>query len=108
MRIAVWLVPSIAVFSLLLVGSVGLFALLIALNGVSEARGGPLIVIYLVLLLVVTLFTLWASRWSLQRLSLRTNWPLWLRVPIALLAPVAVATVILFTALFALVMVGVS
>ncbi|RIK30958.1 MAG: hypothetical protein DCC55_37020 [Chloroflexi bacterium] len=108
MRVAVWLVPSLAVASLLVVGSFGLLGLLVALNGVSEARGGPLVITYLVLLLATIVFALWASRWSFQRLTLRTTWSLWVRAPIAIIATVALATAILVTGFFVLVLLGVS
>lgn len=108
MHIAMWLVPSLAVTSLLLIGAFGFFGLLVALNGVSEARGGPLVITYLILLLATTVLTTWVSRWSLQKLTLRTTWSPWVRAPMAIVVAVALGTTILVISFLALVLIGVS
>jgi EamA domain-containing membrane protein RarD len=108
MRTALWLVTSLSVISLLVIGSFGFLGMLVALNGVSEARGGPLVITYLVLLLALLVFVLWASRWSLQRLAKRTAWSLWVSAPLAIVATVALATAILAIGFFGLVLLGVS
>lgn len=107
MRVAVWLVPSLAVVSLLVIGGFGFLGLLVALNGVSEARGGPLIIVYLILFVATLIFASWASRQGLQRLTLRTNWSPWVSAPVAILATVALATAILTVGFFVLVLIGV-
>lgn len=108
MRAALWLVTILSVTSSLIIGSFGFLGMLVALNGVSETRGAPLIITYLVLLLAVLVFTLWASRWSLHRLARRTTWSLWLSAPLAIVGTVALATAILAIGFFGFVMLGVS
>jgi hypothetical protein len=76
--------------------------------GVSEARGGPLIITYIVLLLAMLVFTLWASRWGLHRLVQRTAWSLWVSAPLAIVGAVAVGTAVLTIGFFGLVLLGVS
>jgi hypothetical protein len=108
MRVASWLVISLSVIGTLLVGLVGLFALLVAFNGVSEVRATPLIIAYLVLLLAVLGIAGWASRRSFQTLTLRTCWSVWVQVPLAVAAVSFLSTVILGIGLTVLVMLGVS
>jgi hypothetical protein len=106
MHKADWLVPGLAVMSLLLVGVVGFFSLLLAFNGVSEAKATPLIIAYPLLLLAILVLTFRAGRWSLQSLGGRTNWSFWLRAPIAFLATVTAATAVLIIVFSILVLIG--
>ncbi|MBX2999052.1 MAG: hypothetical protein KF893_11130 [Caldilineaceae bacterium] len=108
MRVAGWMVISLSVIGSLLVGMVGLFALLVAFNGVSEAKATPLLIAYLVLLLAVLGFTGWASRWSFQTLTWRTRWSSWVRGPLAVVAVLFLATLLLGIGLFVLVMLNVA
>lgn len=108
MRAAVWLTPALAVTGTLLMGGVGFFAMLVALNGVSEARATPLLVAYLLLLLVNLVFTVWASRQIRQRLGARTRWPHWVQASAALLATLLVAWAALLIGSLILLLVGVA
>jgi hypothetical protein len=108
MRKVDWLVPGLAAMSLLLVGVVGFFSLLLAFNGVSEDKATLPIIAYPLLLLAILVLTFRAGRWSLQSLSSRTTWSLWLRAPIAFLSAVTAATAVLIIVFFILLLIGVS
>ena len=102
------LAPTLAVVGILLTGILGGFFLLVALNGVSGSRGGALLVAYLLLLLADAVFAFRASRWGLQKLSLRTQWPSWARVSVAVLATLFVATAALLIGFLVIIAVGVG
>jgi hypothetical protein len=103
-----WLVPGVAVAGLLAVGSVLFFGLLVALNGVSEATATRILVSFLVLLGATLIFTPWASRRTMQKLTLRTNWSHWVCAPLVAIPAVLVATaVLIFGALFSMLLFGV-
>ena len=108
MRIVTWLAPMLAAVGLLFNGVLGAFFLLVALNGASEARGGALLIAYLLLLLADLAFAVWASRWSMQKLSLRTRWPLWVQTSIAVVATLFVATAALSIGFLVIIAVGVG
>jgi hypothetical protein len=106
MRVALWLVPGITFASMLVLGSFGFFILLVGLNGVSEAKGGRLLTAYLIVLLAATIFSIWASRWSVQTLTSRSNWSLWVSAPLSIVAAVLIAAAIVVVASFILLVFG--
>jgi hypothetical protein len=106
MRVALWLVPGITLASMLVLGSFGFFLLLVGLNGVSEAIGGRLLAAYLIILLVATIFSVWASRWSVQTLASRSTWSLWVSAPLSIVATVLIAASIVVVASFILLVFG--
>jgi hypothetical protein len=106
MRVALWLVPGITLASMLVLGSFGFFILLVGLNGVSEAKGGRLLTAYLIVLLAATIFSIWASRWSVQTLTSQSNWSLWVSAPLSIVATVLIAAAIVVVASFILLVFG--
>jgi hypothetical protein len=91
---------------MLVLGSFGFFLLLVGLNGVSEAIGGRLLAAYLIILLVATIFSVWASRWSVQTLASRSTWSLWVSAPLSIVATVLIAASIVVVASFILLVFG--
>ena len=106
MRVALWLVPGITLASMLVLGSFGFFILLVGLNGVSEAKGGRLLTAYLIVLLLATIFSIWASRWFVQTLTSRSNWSLWVSAPLCIVATVLITAAIVVVASFILLVFG--
>jgi hypothetical protein len=92
MRRAIWIVPGLSGLILLLVGVILFFIMLVLLNGFSSDSGGKMLITYLIFLVVTLLGSIWASRWGVQALALRTNWPLWISGFVAITATVAIAT----------------
>lgn len=106
MRAALWWVLGISVLSLLIVGALGFLALLLAFNGVSEARATPFIVAYFVLLIAICGFAFWAGRRIFHKLTQRADRSLWISVPLTILLTALSGAALLAVGFFALVMFG--
>ncbi len=93
MRAALWWVIGISVISLLIVGALGFLALLLAFNGVSEARAMPFIVAYFVLLIAICGFPFWAGRKIFHKLTQRADRSLWISILLTVLSGTALLAV---------------
>jgi hypothetical protein len=66
-----WLVPSLAVATLLLFGAALFFVLIVAMNGFQEPAATVILAAYLVLLLTAIGSSIWSSRRGLRYLAQR-------------------------------------
>ncbi len=80
------LIAILAAILLLLFGLAWLFALLVIMNGVSEARATPILISYLVLLLLTVVGGGWAGGWGSRMLVTTWNWNKWVSGLLTLLA----------------------
>lgn len=86
-----WLVGGAIAALVLLLGVLLLFGLIIGLNGYSEAKGGAILLAYLVLFVVTLGLALWGGVAGVRVAAARTGWPFWLVGPLGVLAAVLAA-----------------
>jgi uncharacterized membrane-anchored protein len=104
MRAALWSVISLSVISLVIVGVLGFLALLLAFNGVSEARATPLLVAYFVLLLATLGATFWLSPRIFRRFSPTAS--RWISIPLTVLSMIVIGIAVLAVGFFVLTLMG--
>ena len=92
MRIIVAVLTSLL---LLVAGVVWLFGLLVALNGVSEAKATPILVGYLVLLVFTVILAGIAGGWGARAFTGVTNWSIWLTGPLTILVVNVVGIIVI-------------
>jgi hypothetical protein len=101
-----WLVPSLAVATLLLFGAALFFVLIVAMNGFQEPAATVILAAYLVLLLTAIGSSIWSSRRGLRYLARRTQWPAWLSGPLVLVTVLAMTTLVLLGCSLAMLAIG--
>lgn len=89
-----WLVGGVVALLVLALGGFMFFGLIIGLNGYSEAKGGAILLAYLVLLVATLGLTVWGSVVGLQAAA-RTGWSFWLLGPLTVAAAVLAAFVLM-------------
>jgi hypothetical protein len=89
-----WLVGGTTALLGLALGALLFFGLLIGLNGYSEAKGGAILLVYLVLLVAILGLVVWGSVAGVQ-VAARTGWSFWLLGPLAVLVALIVAFVLM-------------
>jgi hypothetical protein len=100
-----WLVGGAVALLVLLLGVVMFFGLLIGLNGYSEAKGGAILLAYLVAMVAALVLTVWGSIIGVQVAAARTGWSFWLLGPLAVVGAVLAAFVLMALCAVALLMV---
>ena len=70
-------VAVLAAGLLLILGLVWLVALLVVMNGVSEAKATQILISYLVLVIVTVIAGGLVGRWGARTLVTNSNWSIW-------------------------------
>lgn len=86
-----WLILGLTASINLVIGAVGAFTLLIALNGFPEATGGAILLAYAVLFMLMLIGAGVAQWAALKFITARPQWPLWLAgLALVIITPMAV------------------
>ena len=91
--LATSVITTLVVFAF---GVFGFFALMLGLNGVSEAKAMPIFVGYFVLLVFVVAGLAVLSGWCVSAFSKLTAWPAWAAVPLVVVSASALSAVTYF------------
>jgi len=90
-----WVVAAVNTLFVVVLGLFGGFILLVGLNGVSESRGGVILLAYAVLLVILSSLAFAAGSWGARAAATATGWSLWLIVPATVIATVLASSVAL-------------
>ena len=91
---------------MLAVSALGLFMMILGLNGFSESEATPMLVAYVALALVSVVVAAAASAWGAKALASSARWSMWAAAPLAVVAVCVAGCVALVAGSFVILLVG--
>ncbi|HEX5707559.1 MAG TPA: hypothetical protein VFX96_09705 [Pyrinomonadaceae bacterium] len=93
---------------MLAAGALGLFMMIIGLNGFSESEATPMLVAYIALALLSVVVAAAASGWGARALASATRWSMWAAAPLTVALVCVAGIVVLAVGWFVIILVGSS
>lgn len=91
---------------MLAAGAVGLFVMILGLNGFSGSEATPMLVAYIALAVVSALVAAFASGWGARTLASATRWSMWAAAPLTVFAVCVAGVAALIMGGFVILLVG--
>lgn len=96
MNYRLWIVPTTAVILSLFIGALGFFCFMLSLNGVSDSRGGTILLLYSVLAVITSVLAFITTRLCVKALIPQTAWLFWTAGFAILMVTTFIVGVVLF------------